>query len=300
MQLFSGKLQSAINRYNELYKAGVAPSERPENISEELWNAYMSAEKEDIANKPRGQRGVIAEAQENGNYVIKLYGPIMWYTLEDFDYYLEKAGNAKVTVRIASPGGNAAVGLQIYNIMVKRGNIVTETDGPIASAASIIFMGGSERLVGKTATTVMVHRSWVFTYLFGNVEEWEKLFNDIKNVLTAIDDGMIEVLEDRSKLSIEKSTEFIAAETYFRPKQCIEYGIATGYCAQADDAKEDDNQTESDETLSTNVDVSASAEKPEVVSKDSNVTKVEEAKAETTEVKTSYRPILLSLRDELD
>ena len=122
------------------------------------------------------------------------------------------------------------MGLQIFNILKKRGNVITETDGPIASAASIIFLGGSERLVNKTATTIMIHRSWIMAFFAGNTNDWESLVKEIKKILSSTDDGMMEALEERTKLSLEKAEEFLNEETYFRPKQCVEFGIATGYC----------------------------------------------------------------------
>ena len=87
------------------------------------------------------------------------------------------------------------VGLQIYTMIRKRGAIITEADGPIASAASVIFLGGQERLIPKEAASVMVHRSWLLACQAGNVIAWRKLLEKIESVLKIIDDGMAAVLK---------------------------------------------------------------------------------------------------------
>ena len=244
-------LQIAIQAYQEL--RGRSLDEKPEGASEEWWKSYVEARDSATPDAPRGERGVTlvepkaaegesgieAKAQADGEVTIKIYGFIERWTLVDFDYYLEQAGSRKVRVRIASPGGDAGVGLQIYTMIRKRGNVVTEADGPIASAASVIFLAGQERLIPEEAASVMVHRSWLLACQAGNVIAWRKLLEKIESVLSIIDDGMAAVLKARIGGTKEEAMEYLDAETYFTPEQCVENGIATGYCEYADEGEVD-------------------------------------------------------------
>lgn len=250
---FSPELQQAIDFHSRVNNVKL---ERPMGVSAKWWEEYSTAHKEAFANKdkPVGERGVTLETQDSdGNalseHVIKIYGAIEGWTLSDFNYYLNKAGNNPVRVKIASPGGSASVGLTIYGLMRKRGNITTETDGPVASAASIIFLGGNKRLINKIGVSVMVHRSWLMAFFAGNAPEWNKLNDKIQGVLNNIDTAMIDILNLRSKLSKKDSEKYIDAETYFQPKECIKNGIATDYCVESDDNDSDDAAEQANATI---------------------------------------------------
>ena len=264
MRTMSDKLQAAIKAFHDL-RHGLPEgltAMKPEGASDQWWKAYSEAAAAANPEAPRGQRGVSVHvkghdgpateevlAQAEGEITIKIYGYVESWTLSDFDYYLTRAGSNPVRVRIASPGGDAGVGLQIYTLIRKRGNVITEADGPIASAASVIFLGGQERLVPKEAASVMVHRSWLFTCMAGNVKAWAELMKKIANVLEVIDDGMAAVLSARTGDDKKKSMAYLDAETYFTPEQCIDNGVATAYCEYADDGETEpsdgDNANES-------------------------------------------------------
>ena len=259
----SDSLQLAIKAFHEL--RGALPeglvATKPEGASDKWWEDYKAAAEAADPNAPRGERGVSMQivradgtvvesgvegeapkAEVEGEAVIKIYGYVERWTLQDFDYFLSRAGSRPVRVRIASPGGDAGVGLQIYTMIRKRGGVVTEADGPIASAASVIFLAGQERLIPEEAASVMVHRSWLFTCMAGNVNAWTELVAKIANVLRVIDDGMAAVLAARIGGKRDAAMEYLDAETYFSPEECKEMGIATGYCEYADEGGETDPQ----------------------------------------------------------
>ena len=257
--IMTKKLQAAIKAYEDL-RTGLPEglsAIKPTGASDQWWKAYSEAAEAVDPSAPRGQRGVSVHveghegpvteevlAAAEGEITIKIYGYVERWTLSDFDYYLSKAGSNPVRVRIASPGGDAGVGLQIYTLIRKRGSVITEADGPIASAASVIFLGGQERLIPKEAASVMVHRSWLFTCMAGNVTAWQGLLKKIENVLEIIDDGMAAVLSARTGDDKKKSMEYLDAETYFNPEQCIENNVATAYCEYADDGETDPSEGE--------------------------------------------------------
>ena len=258
-------LQLAIEAYQDL--RGRTSEAKPDGVSDKWWKSYVEARDAINPDAERGQRGVTAtgladeaaegadgaepKAEIDGEVTIKIYGPIERWTLQDFDWYLSRAGSRPVRVRIASPGGDAGVGLQIYTMIRKRGGVVTEADGPIASAASVIFLAGQARLVPEEAASVMVHRSWLLACMAGNVSAWKGLLSKIENVLSVIDDGMAAVLKARIGGTKKAAMAYLDAETYFTPEQCVKNGIATGYCEYADegetDPQEGENVNEGDE-----------------------------------------------------
>ena len=283
--MLTEKVKTAIQQYYAA--ANLNLSEKPDWMSEKYWDLYSDAEKF-TGNEPRGERGVKVESRTSGDgSVIKIYGVIYPWTLGDFDYFLSQI-DGKVTVRLASPGGDSYVGLQIYNIIRKRGNVLTETDGPIASAASIVFLGGSERKINKTGSHLMVHQSWAGACFAGKVEEWEAFYKDIAKALKIIDENMIEALEDRSKLSRSKSEKYIREETYFTSKQCVENGIATGYCAEAE-ADDNSQGGSNDDTFS-----AEETSKPQSSGEESGKKKKKSEDSVKTEV-ADVKPVASSL-----
>ena len=177
-------LEQALALYNQLYAAVDFNGAKPEGVSDKYWKALGESQKF-TESMPLGERGVRSQkSADSSEYAIEVFGSIESWTLADFRYYLERAGEKKVRVKIASQGGNAAVGLGIYQLIAKRGNVVTETYGPIASAASIIWLGGEERLVDEIATSVVVHNSWLMAFYAGNAQGWDALNKKIQNALT--------------------------------------------------------------------------------------------------------------------
>ena len=92
----------------------------------------------------------------------------------------------------------------------------------------------------------MVHRAWMMLFGVGNAEYWDKLNKRIQGALGSIDAGMIGVLYERSKLSKKDAEKYINDETYFQPKDCIKNGVATAYCADADDDSSENARSEDD------------------------------------------------------
>ena len=231
------ELQAALEAYSKLMAD--ASATKPTGVSEEWWSRYSAAAKAIKPDAPRGQRGVAGQAAATGNeYVIKLYGPIRDWALDDFNYYVEQAGSKKLRVRIASPGGDADVGLLMYNMLRKRGEVCTETDGPVASIASIVFLGGGERLVAREATTVMVHNAWVTAAFSGSATGWNNFSERVTKALAYLDQGQISALAARTEASAAKVAQWLAEETYFTPQQCIDLGIATGFAAYSDEEED--------------------------------------------------------------
>ena len=145
---------------------------------------------------------------------------------------LKGFGANAVTVRINSPGGAADEGIAIYNLLKNHGGEVTTiNDSLAASAASVIFLGGSKRLMGD-GSRVMIHRA--MSIAFGNQEEIRKTLQALESYDQSLLDIYSQYLTE-DKAAIEA---MLSAETWFGVDEAIESGLATArYGKDKDDKK---------------------------------------------------------------
>ena len=67
---------------------------------------------------------------------------------------------SNINVHINSYGGDVSEGLAIYNTLRGSGkNVTTICDGFACSAASVVFMAGSKRVMSP-ASLLMIHNAW--------------------------------------------------------------------------------------------------------------------------------------------
>ena len=135
---------------------------------------------------------------------------------------LKGFGANAVTVRINSPGGAADEGIGIYNLLKNHsGEVTTINDSLAASAASVIFLGGSKRLMGD-GSRVMIHRA--MSIAFGNQEELRKTLQALESYDASLLDIYSQYLLNDDKAAIEA---MLSAETWFGVDEAIGAGIAT-------------------------------------------------------------------------
>lgn len=134
---------------------------------------------------------------------------------------LKAFGSNAVTVRINSPGGAADEGIAIFNLLKNHGGeVTTVNDSLAASAASVIFLGGSNRLMGD-GSRLMIHRAMGLA--FGNQDEIRKTLQ----ALESYDRSLVDIYSqfmDQDKAKIEA---LMADETWFEVDAAIEAGLAT-------------------------------------------------------------------------
>lgn len=100
-------------------------------------------------------------------------------------------GKGPVNVRINSPGGAVFEGYTIYNSLKRHdGKVTTYNDGLAASAASIAFLAGEERIASKLSM-IMIHEA--ATFLFGNAEGLRKEADILEKINGQIADVYAEV-----------------------------------------------------------------------------------------------------------
>lgn len=144
-----------------------------------------------------------------------------------------KAVNASnINVHINSYGGDVSEGLAIYNTLRTSGkNVVTICDGFACSAASVVFMAGSKRVMSP-ASLLMIHNAW--TYAMGNSEELRKQADDLETITQA----SVEAYKLGATISEEEIKELMDNETWILPEDAKAYGFATDIDNDDDDDKE--------------------------------------------------------------
>ena len=165
---------------------------------------------------------------ENTSDTITIYGVIGedWYgegvTLKRIDAALRTIGERDVTVYINSPGGDMFEGIAIYNRLREHSHkVTTKVLGMAASAASVIYLAGSDRQVA-TSAFLMIHNCW--TFLAGNRHYLREVADDMEE----FDAAMSDLYAETSGQPVADMAEMMDDETFIRGKRAVELGLATG------------------------------------------------------------------------
>ncbi len=133
---------------------------------------------------------------------------------------LAKYNGKNISVWINSFGGDVAAAAGIYNALKNHNGIVTtKVDGVAASAASVIFMAGSKRLMSPVGT-LMIHNP--LTQMFGEAHDMRK----VADVLDVIKDTIINAYQ-ASGLKRTEIAQMMDDETYMSAQKAKSLGFAT-------------------------------------------------------------------------
>ncbi|MBN6791497.1 Clp protease ClpP [Pseudomonas fulva] len=185
----------------------------------------------------------IQAAVENTSETITIYGVIGedWYgegvTVKRIDAALRAIGDREVTVYINSPGGDMFEGIAIYNrLREHKQKVTTKVLGMAASAASVIYLAGSERQVASSAF-LMIHNCW--TFLSGN----RHYLRDVSDDMEEFDAAMADLYAETSGQTVEDMAELMDDETFIRGKRALELGLATGLLAATEVTERETEET---------------------------------------------------------
>ncbi len=162
-----------------------------------------------------------------------------YYTSEEFRQDIAACeGLQEVTVNINSVGGDLFQGIAIHNALrALPCKVKTVVQGIAASAASIIFCAGDERLV-YPGSILMVHGVMSYVDFYGYVNEHgiTELQAQLKNLrksTAVMNSAVADIYADATGKTPEECLALIAdnAELYMSGAQAIEQGFATGYAA---------------------------------------------------------------------
>ena len=155
---------------------------------------------------------------------LRIYDEIGFWgvTAKHFIEQLDEAsaGATKVLVSLNSPGGNVFDAFAIYNALMRsKLPVITRVDGVAASAASLIFMAGGERIMPENAM-LMIHNAWIITG--GTAEELRKT----ADMMDKNRNGIVAAYT-RSGLEDEKIIEMMDATTWMDALEAQSLGFCT-------------------------------------------------------------------------
>jgi ATP-dependent Clp protease protease subunit len=146
---------------------------------------------------------------------------------EDYTYVkwlasLKQEAGPTLEVNITSPGGYVDDGLAIFVDLVEAAaagrRVITRAVGECASIASVIFMGGTERVVG---CPIMIHNPWMEAA--GDANKMEKKVKELR----VAEKQLEEIYAERAGLPRERVSTLMDAETWIPPTEAVALGFAT-------------------------------------------------------------------------
>lgn len=126
-----------------------------------------------------------------------------------------------LTVRINSYGGEVAEGLAIYNLLKSyEGEVTTICDGFACSAASVVFMAGTKRIMPRSSL-LMIHNAW--TWASGDADDLRKAAEDLEKIT----EPSVQIYLANSNLEEETIRTMMNEETWITADEALDYGMAT-------------------------------------------------------------------------
>lgn len=129
---------------------------------------------------------------------------------------------SRIEIYINSYGGSVFEGTAIYNQLKRHpARKVVRVDGFACSIASVIAMAGDEVIMPRN-TLMMIHNMWMCAC--GNATELRKAADDLDVINAAGRQAYLQKAGD--KLTEERLSEMMDAETWLTAEQCVELGLA--------------------------------------------------------------------------
>ena len=135
---------------------------------------------------------------------LSIYGPIGNFfedsvTDQAVAEALEAEDPDEVELTLNSPGGDAFMGIAIFNLLKShRAKVTVKVVGEAASAAGIISQAGDEILMG-TGAMLMIHNSWTIS-----LGDWRE-HKQTARLLQKLDKSQASILSSRSKLTADEA-----------------------------------------------------------------------------------------------
>lgn len=158
---------------------------------------------------------------------IDLFGEVGWeITAKDVRTQLDDAGD--VDVFLNSPGGDVYEGLAIMNALrAHEGAVTVFIEGMAASIASVIAVGGADRVVARPHAELMLHHAW--SGALGNADEMRKSAENLERISA----NLADIYADKSGMSPDAVLDLMSAETWFSASEAL----AAGFVDAVEDAR---------------------------------------------------------------
>ena len=126
----------------------------------------------------------------------------------------------QIRVHIMSEGGCIFAGMNMMNVLeTSRVKVITIAQGSCCSAATFVFLGGSERRIGKNAY-LLIHQ--LTTEFWGN-------FQDLRNEMKTSAKFMKmlkKMYMSKTEIPKKRFKRLMKKDIYLSPDKCIKYKIA--------------------------------------------------------------------------
>ncbi|MHC9836036.1 head maturation protease, ClpP-related [Corynebacterium diphtheriae] len=158
------------------------------------------------------------------NFEVLLYGDIGgWdgFTAANIRSLLDEVNASSITLRIHSYGGDALEGLAIMNVLREYPAAINAVvDGVCASAATVIAIGGAERLSMAETAELMIHSPWVFAD--GDSADLRKAADRLDHVAA----NYAQIYAAKSGISADEWLGVLADETWYSAAEAVSIGLA--------------------------------------------------------------------------
>lgn len=135
---------------------------------------------------------------------------------------IKGSGATELVCHIDSYGGVTSAGIAMYNLLRScEAKVTTIAEGFCASAASLVFMAGDQRIM-RNASLLMIHNAW--STVAGNADELRKTADDLDKISRTA----ANIYREHISLEDEKLEALLAAESWIDPEEAVEWGFATG------------------------------------------------------------------------
>lgn len=133
---------------------------------------------------------------------------------------VQKENEQIIIVNIDSIGGDLDVGFSIYNYLLKLPHkVITTCINNCASAASIVFLAGDERIAG---CPIMIHNPY-----FDGISGDKATLMAAADCIGEYEKNLEKAYSERTKLDSETLSMLMDSETYLSPNQAVSLGFAT-------------------------------------------------------------------------
>jgi ATP-dependent Clp protease, protease subunit len=173
------------------------------------------------------QKFNVVHNEETKTSDITIYGVIgtsWWsdsFSASDMDKALNEAGDNDITIHLNSPGGDAFMGIAIYNRLKRHeGKVTIYVDGWACSAASVIAMAADELYMGL-GSMMMIHEA--SNIVWGT----KAVMRKEADILEELEEGIIDIYMTKANVTREEIREKVDNETWFSARKAVEIGFAS-------------------------------------------------------------------------